>query len=359
MFKTDEDVHRPFVLYWFLEDEKDEVVVKTQIAIAARALFVRGVDLELRVRNQTPATGKYADHQAMLLVLHDEKHEVSRSSLVKLKRAQLPSFLPQKVAMVSADDDGIRYMAKEVENLALENLGMKMVEPRPLEMEWIRYLVGNTTVRPEENMTSRCQKTGAKKCFCPALKETMRRLWTDHVVWTRLAIIDIMDNKKGKTATMNRLMKNQEHIGSAIANFYGPETGAQLTSLLKAHILAVADYLDIALAYEVSGPFAVKGLFEQDPLQVRMQAMFTNADKIAAFLHKANPKFTTQEGLKDLLYAHLNVTHKEIKLRLDRKWEADVTQFDVVMDQIMVLSDTLTIAISNQFPDKVRKGKGD
>lgn len=49
-----------------------------------------------------------------------------------------------------------------------------------------------------------------------ALKQDMRKLWTDHVVWTRDYIIAAIGNQPDAQAAANRLMRNQEDIGNAV-----------------------------------------------------------------------------------------------------------------------------------------------
>src|SRR5918994_1705256 len=61
-----------------------------------------------------------------------------------------------------------------------------------------------------------------------SLKQDMRKLWTDHVVWTRDYIVAALGDQPGAQAAANRLMKNQEDIGNAVAKFYGAAAGQQL-----------------------------------------------------------------------------------------------------------------------------------
>src|SRR5262245_28948949 len=68
--------------------------------------------------------------------------------------------------------------------------------------------------------------------FSPAaitLKQDMRKLWTDHVVWTRDYIIASVGNQPDAQAAANRLMKNQDDIGQAVGQYYGAPAGQQLT----------------------------------------------------------------------------------------------------------------------------------
>jgi hypothetical protein len=68
----------------------------------------------------------------------------------------------------------------------------------------------------------------------------MRDLWTDHVVWTRNVIINVMDGAPGTSEAVARLLQNQEHIGNAIKPYYGDAAGESLETLLKEHINTAA-----------------------------------------------------------------------------------------------------------------------
>ena len=54
-----------------------------------------------------------------------------------------------------------------------------------------------------------------------ALRQDMRKLWTDHVVWTRDYIVAAVGDQPDAQAAAGRLMKNQEDIGGAVASYYG------------------------------------------------------------------------------------------------------------------------------------------
>ena len=53
-----------------------------------------------------------------------------------------------------------------------------------------------------------------------ALREDMRQLWEDHIVWTRLAIISLTTGAPDTKATVARLLQNQTDIGNAVKPFY-------------------------------------------------------------------------------------------------------------------------------------------
>src|SRR6185369_16349132 len=73
------------------------------------------------------------------------------------------------------------------------------------------------------------------------LREDMRKLWEDHVTWTRNYIISSVAGLEDEGKVAERLLKNQDDIGTAIKPFYGNEAGKQLTALLRDHILVAVE----------------------------------------------------------------------------------------------------------------------
>ena len=78
------------------------------------------------------------------------------------------------------------------------------------------------------------------------LRNDMRKLWEDHVTWTRLAVISLIDESPDTNASVTRLLQNQQDIGDAIKPFYGDTAGDALAQLLREHILIAADLIAAA-----------------------------------------------------------------------------------------------------------------
>lgn len=172
-----------------------------------------------------------------------------------------------------------------------------------------------------------------------SLRTALRRLWSDHVMWTRSYVVAAVAGAPDADAAATRLLKNQEDIGGAIVPVYGKEAGAALTGLLKQHILIAVDLIAAAK----SG--------ESERFQ-REDARWTgNAEEIADLLSGANPHWSKKD-LVDLLGLHLSLTKQEVVARLEGKWEADVEAFDQIHTEILTVSDTLADGIVKQFPEK-------
>src|SRR6476469_7678730 len=81
-----------------------------------------------------------------------------------------------------------------------------------------------------------------------ALHNAMRKLWEDHITWTRLFIVSAVGDLPDKAAATDRLLQNQVDIGNAIKPYYGNAAGDKLTALLKEHITTAAEIVAAAKA---------------------------------------------------------------------------------------------------------------
>jgi hypothetical protein len=171
------------------------------------------------------------------------------------------------------------------------------------------------------------------------LRQDMRKLWSDHVFWTRDYAAAAIAGQPDQDAASKRLLRNQEDLGNAIAPYYGKEAGNKLTALLKEHIVIAVDLIKAAKGHD-DGKFQ-----EADRRWDR------NAEAIADFLSKANPNWP-RATLVDMMKMHLTTTKNEVTARLNKNWEDDIKTFDAVYDHILKMSDALSDGIIKQFPDR-------
>ena len=172
-----------------------------------------------------------------------------------------------------------------------------------------------------------------------ALRQDMRKLWEDHVTWTRLAVISLTTGSPDTQATVGRLLRNQTDIGNAIKPFYGKKAGNRLTALLRQHIAIAADLIAVAKEGDSGGV---------STQQARWQA---NADEIAAFLASANPAWKPA-AMKAMMRSHLRLTTNEVVARLTKNWASDLRAYDRIHVQILHMADMLSDGLVAQFPSR-------
>jgi hypothetical protein len=182
-------------------------------------------------------------------------------------------------------------------------------------------------------------KTTAKQA---KFQDAMRKLWEDHITWTRLAIVSFAHDLPDLPATQARLLRNQEDIGNAIKPYYGRAAGNQLTALLKEHIVGAVALLKAAK----SG--------DQALIKQRTDEWYANGDEISDFLHEANPRNWSRKAMRRMMKGHLDKTISEAVNRLTGKYAADVRDYDRIHRHILMMADTLSKGIVKQFPRRFR-----
>lgn len=124
----------------------------------------------------------------------------------------------------------------------------------------------------------------------------MRSLWHDHVLRTRLFLMDPVP------ARYHALLANQIEIGEAWGSFYGTESGKRLTRMLVEHIDHVRVYA-----------------FGRDKARDRaLRMLFVNAEQMAWALTRDNPRLSRRTVLS-LIREHLAFTRQEIDEILSSK----------------------------------------
>jgi hypothetical protein len=172
--------------------------------------------------------------------------------------------------------------------------------------------------------------------------DAMRKLWEDHITWTRLAIVSFAGGLPDLQATENRLLANQDDIGDAIKPYYGRKAGNALTKLLREHITGAVALLQAAK----SG--------DQAAMKTASDAWYANAREIADFLHKANKRNWPRGEMRAMMKIHLDETLKEATDRLNGNFAADIRDYEAVHRHILEMADMLSDGIVKQFPSKFR-----
>jgi hypothetical protein len=174
------------------------------------------------------------------------------------------------------------------------------------------------------------------------LRDHMRKLWEDHIVWTRLAIVSFAAGLPDFDMTAQRLLRNQVDIGNAIKPYYGRRAGNQLTALLKEHIAGAVELLTAAKSGNTTDFDAARA------------AWYRNGDQIARFLSRANPQNWRFATVRALMRGHLDLTIDEAAARLQGDFPADIRAYDRVHRHILLFADALSSGIVEQFPRRFR-----
>jgi hypothetical protein len=175
-----------------------------------------------------------------------------------------------------------------------------------------------------------------------AFHDQMRKLWEDHVTWTRLAIVTFADGSPGFSATATRLLQNQTDIGNAIAPFYGAPAGQHLASLLHDHITIAVQLLKDARAGDTAAFAADKATW------------YANANQIADFLSAANPRFWPDATMREAMKEHLDQTLAEAVDELGGNYAASVADYEAIHLHILAMADLLSSGVMRQFPARFR-----
>lgn len=168
-------------------------------------------------------------------------------------------------------------------------------------------------------------------------RNEMRAAWEDHVVWTRNVILSVAHSLPDLNVVVERLLKNQDDIGTLFRPFYGHQSAARLTGLLREHIHVASEILTAAkVGNEVGVADAV----------ARWQV---NADEISFFLSRLNRHWPFNE-MKTMMREHLDLTLAEAVARLEGRYVDDVAAYDQVHVAILDMADMLSLGVIAQQP---------
>ena len=156
-----------------------------------------------------------------------------------------------------------------------------------------------------------------------AFQDQMRKLWEDHITWTRLYIVSFAADLPDQDATAQRLLQNQTDIGNAIKPFYGEEAGDALTAVLRHTSWAPSIYSP------PPSPVIRRAIDKASA------AWYANANDIAAFLNTANPDAWPLADLQAQMKMHLDLTLEEATARLKGDYAADIAAYDKIHDHIL------------------------
>ena len=168
------------------------------------------------------------------------------------------------------------------------------------------------------------------------LKLHMRKLWTDHAIFTRMFIIDLIGDLPGMSYTIDRLDRSQEQTGNCFRPFFGDVAANKLTSLLKEHITIAVDLFKMIKIGNVADATILEDQWA------------TNIENMSNLLCTANKYYSIDE-LTDIFRTYLILTKYQFIARIDGDYSAEIMYFDMGLNHIMRISDYLADGIVKEF----------
>jgi hypothetical protein len=187
-----------------------------------------------------------------------------------------------------------------------------------------------------------CPITGETHCKCITkrtpitsfhvnLKETLRKLFTDHAVYTKFTIDNIVDGSSATDAFLARLLVNQKDIGDQLAPIVGVQNGRRVTNVLTEHIKLAGKVITIAK--------------NGGDLDAAIANLFKNSDEVAAVLSSLNPQALPLEAVKKMFKAHNQFVIDMTVARIKGMHREEVMIYDAYYNEILDMSDAIYAAL--------------
>lgn len=171
------------------------------------------------------------------------------------------------------------------------------------------------------------------------LMNQMRKLWDDNILWTRMAIISIVEKTPDEVLVTKRLLRNPSSFTTILKVFYGDEIASKFEVLFTNHLLLALEFVKAAMSGDKLATLEAE------------RRWYANADELAAFLASINP-YWPEKIWKEMLYEHIALTKDESIDRINKYYAADILIYDKIQTQVMKMADIMSEGIIRQFPDK-------
>jgi hypothetical protein len=167
-----------------------------------------------------------------------------------------------------------------------------------------------------------------------AYHDTWRELWEDHVTWTRIVILAVVNDLPGTDAYVDRLIDNYEDMEDALAPYFKHDDVEELGDLIQEHLVQAKQILDTVKA-------------GGDPTAL-IAAWRDNGTEIATQMSHMSSNWPFAEA-NEMWQEHLTATLDEATAEFDGNFEEAVAAYDDVSDMAHQMADF--------FSDGIIRGK--
>lgn len=191
---------------------------------------------------------------------------------------------------------------------------------------------------------SYCPITHVEECRCGDPMEKigalavdmrlgLRKLFTDHSVYTKMFIDNEIFKSGASKSISERLMQNQDEIGSYLYPVIGKARGKQLAALLKEHIQLAAN--------------CVKALpAGKNQVKAAVDRLMANSHEVSYFLHQLNPAKLPLEEITAEFDRHNEFVVAIAQKVFEKQFEEVIRLTDAYFNHMMMFSDMLFDASS-------------
>ena len=164
------------------------------------------------------------------------------------------------------------------------------------------------------------------------LKSSLRKLLTDHGVYTVFVLKSIVDGNKDTKVFLDRLLANQKDIGDQLKPIVGNNKGNEVTAVLTEHIKLAGNVITAA--------------FKNDPtLNMKIETLFANSDEVAATLTSLNPEALPYELTQSTFHIHNQFVIDMTVARIKGDYLREQKLYDAYYNELLVLSDAIFHAL--------------
>lgn len=178
-----------------------------------------------------------------------------------------------------------------------------------------------------------------KKLTALSYHDAWRKLWEDHITWTRMVIMGILDSLPGAATYQDRLIDNYDDMEEALSPYYGDDAD-KLGDLIQDHLVIAVEILNAAKAGDTSALNDAKARWYQ------------NADDIARFMSAMNPTHWKFTDTDNMWREHLDATFAEAVAHLTGDFAGDVAAYDKVHELALAMADFFSDGVIRQFPGR-------
>ncbi len=170
------------------------------------------------------------------------------------------------------------------------------------------------------------------------IRDYMRMLWEQHVMWTRMALVGIIHELPETELIIQRLLRNPVDFANALAPFYGDEAADEFQNLLTGHLTIAAELINALKAGNNNAAADANRRWRD------------NAEQIAAFLGSINPNWS-EDDWSAMLNEHLDLLSNNVTEMFAKNYEESINGFDDVEMQALEMADVMAEGIQAQFSE--------